>query len=1084
MVAIKIILFTVCLFLIVSPFVYSLTVTPVSPTGNSVINETTTLLSVLTDKYANCTYSLDANQFTNFDNSTTSYWKIGTPSNILEISEDLFAGTNTETLRDVTRIIGGSGGELKALASGSVQNSKGTSPYNQYLYLLGPGTGDRSGYVKYTENNEAVTADFLYFKSGHEIGKYVLEFTTAFKSGIYNESGNVSTSGLFLNDFLNKSLQIFGKNYIIASAQRISSVGNGINLTLVNDAQTLELRDTNTPDIISSDNLRVNDTSIPNAQVIIEGIDDNATYKINRITINMTADDNFYVGAGQTLSENQDLRKPQVLFTNNWDIVYKGLKNENTEKIKLVNNGLDAYTLQFNDWNGNQVSVPVARAIGANNLLFGDVGKNFINVEAQNIAKDSYFVVTNSTGNRSSRPTYVLQYKGADKISADGHVLRFRNMGDGTILEINYTNSTPLTRLDLNGTSNKIYLPANADLAFNDFDVQIDLNGDGILDNNSNQSTIITTRYGAEINLTNQSGTDIEFSIRTPDDKTDLDKIVRDTENATFINVTAGSGNTTDNSKDTIRVFTLDSSTYSLEFYDGDGNKPLLPIAQISGNNQTFFVQINKSLINKETGIIKKNYYFVISDISSDRGNRRSYALQYLGADKNTADSPALRFKNLGSGTLISQNYASDYGGVLQQLMQLKLGGASFGVYNASSVASDDFDIEVDLDGNRALSSDNGYVVPITSKSGVEINLTNESLPNTVQVTLRAFGIFTNITLKSRDNVNSLYPTLLNFNISASNGQVTHIPFSTGTDSDFCDRNGCFVRNPRINLRTPSGQSNIAYGYTSYGTFITRRTPSGQPATLDIDYPQKQREALVYLENGDSHLSLLSNLREGQHNLTINCTDIFDNPKNFLLTFNSTHRCLPINTVREISVNCSNAAIIQDTILGNCRTIVCSNGTNTMQVKGCDKQALTIKFFELYRQNFIGVPFSVCFGNTCVKNNGFAKSGNYPICINGTIEVQPPVVPPSLQNNTNSTLSLNLSIKKWYPKGRDYVFVCNANGYAPTFYDWFFGDGQKMFNSANIDLFHRYTAPGNLTVLCRAKNLSVSLNATLKIAVT
>ncbi len=871
MVVIKKILFAVLLFLIVSPFVYSLTITPISPQGNSVIHENSVLLSILTNKYANCSYSFDLNSFSSFTNSTADYWKIGTSSNILEISEDLSSGTNTETLRNITSIIGGSGGELKALASGTVTNSKGTAPYNQYLYLLGPGTGENSGYVKYTDDNQAVTADFLYFKSNHEIGRYVLEFTTAFKSGVYDSAGNNSTSGLFLNDFVNTTLQIFGKNYVISSARRITTNGGNINLILINGTQKIEIKDTLITDTASSNNLKVDDTSITADPVIIEGTDDNSTFKINRIIVNLTDDDTYYVPAGKLLSQNPDLRKPAALFTQNWDIAYKGLKNENTEKIKLTTNGASEYDLEFVDGDGNKVTVPIAKAIG-NNTLFGIVGKNFINVESQNIEKDYYLVVTNSTGNRSSRPTYVLQYKGADKISMNGHVMRFRNLGDGTTLEVNYTNSTPLARLNLNGISNKVYPASNADLSQNDFGIQIDLDGDGILDNNSTSSILITTRYGAEINLTNQSGTGIELGIRTPDDKTDMDKTVYNTENATFINVTAGSGNTTVDSKDTIRVFTLGDNIYNLEFKDADGYNSILPVAENGTNNQTFFGQINKTLINKETGIIKKNYYFVVSDLSSDRGYRRSYALQYLGADKITADSPALRFKNLGSGITISQNYASDTG---SGLYQLKLGGTSFSIYNSSSIASDDFDIQVDLDGNGTLSSDNGYFVPITTKSGVEINMTNESLSNTVQLTLRTFGTFTNVTLKSKDNVNNLYPSVLMFNISALNGQVSH---------DY----SCCQTSRRLNLRTPSGESNIAYGYTSYGTFITRRTPSDQPATLDIDYPAKQREALVYIENGGIHSNPLSSISLGQHNITINCTDIFGAETDYNLTFNYT----------------------------------------------------------------------------------------------------------------------------------------------------------------------------------------------------
>jgi len=50
-----------------------------------------------------------------------------------------------------------------------------------------------------------------------------------------------------------------------------------------------------------------------------------------------------------------------------------------------------------------------------------------------------------------------------------------------------------------------------------------------------------------------------------------------------------------------------------------------------------------------------------------------------------------------------------------------------------------------------------------------------------------------------------------------------------------------------LNFRTPDGKTNIGYAYTSYGTFITHITPTGQPATLKIEYPRKQRTPIVVI---------------------------------------------------------------------------------------------------------------------------------------------------------------------------------------------------------------------------------------------
>ena len=146
-------------------------------------------------------------------------WLVST-SNHLELSEDGVTADNIETLRNVTSYIDKN--NLKALASGEVRNTKVTSPYNQYLYLLGPGveTSLDTGYVIYSENDDDVTADFLYFKSGREIGRYLLEFTTAMESDVDDSAGSSSTTGLFLTDYQDVDVTMLGKKYTIVTAKK------------------------------------------------------------------------------------------------------------------------------------------------------------------------------------------------------------------------------------------------------------------------------------------------------------------------------------------------------------------------------------------------------------------------------------------------------------------------------------------------------------------------------------------------------------------------------------------------------------------------------------------------------------------------------------------------------------------------------------------------------------------------------------------------------------------------------------------------------------------------------------------------
>ncbi len=636
-------------------------------------------------------------------------YKVG-GSKKLALTEDLttFSGSPM-TLRNASvSLIGGTGGELKALASGTTTNGKGAAPYNQYLYLLGPGTGGVSGFIKYTENNNAETKDFLYFKSGHEIGRYILEFTTQLQSDVDDSAGSSSTTGLFLTDFQNTDLKMFGKTYSIVTAKRTTTAGSSADLTLMGGAakdtlteketktytvsgkdyevtlsyvdstsaqltvngqstrklnkgdtdkladgtnvgiseilfqnfaggihsatffigaQKMQLKDTDVTNTASSNNLKVDDVSVTNAPVIIEGTDDNSTFKISRITVNMTADDNFYIPAGKLLSGNPDLRKPAVLFTNNWDIQYQGLKTQLSEKIELQTSSDNQYQLNFADGDGKQAKLPIARAPSGSQVLYGDSGKPFINNENQTIQKDAYLIVT---------------------------------------------------------------------------------------------------------------------------------------------------------------------------------------------------------------------------DGSQQRGQRKTYALQYKGADKASADSPTLRFRNLGSGDTIELSYSA--AAYPTSLAQIKLGGASFAVYNASTNlnihTTSDFDIWVDMDASGALSTNNGSYVNITTKYGAEIGLTNSTqgdgggAANNNGIILSVKTPDSSREGNSIDSIDQVLATDFVVNITASSTKVQHAMVSGWTSGQSGNQ---------LNLRTPSGQSNVAYGYTAYGAYITRNTPSSNPATFTIDYPQSQREALVYI---------------------------------------------------------------------------------------------------------------------------------------------------------------------------------------------------------------------------------------------
>lgn len=655
-------------------------------------------------------------------------WKVGSGTKKLELSEDLAAGgINREILSNITTFI--QKGDLKALDSGSVTNNKATSPYNQYFYLLGGLSQNNmdSGYVVYTEDDDTdISADYLYFKSGREIGRYLLEFTTALESDVDDSAGASSTTGLFLTDMQDVDITMFGKKYTIVTAKRTTTLGNNVVLTLMGGAgkdtllekQTktytiggkdyevtlnfvdadeaqfiingqstrklkdgdtdkladgttvgvtdvlyqdyasgihsatfflgankLEMKDTAVRDVASTNALKVDDNTIDDALVTIEGTDDNSTFKINRIHINMTTDDNFFVPAGGKLSDAIKLEggtsaEPEVLFTQNWDMEYRGLSKETTETVKIKTSGSSEYRLEFADGAGDKVSLPIAKTPTGSQIIFGEqAGRALINKENRSISKDDYIVISDTTSGRKrgERPTYVLQYKGADKVSNDNPLLKFKNLGSGKTIEQTYSNKSVTTIIGPGGTA----------------------------------------------------GTD-----------------------------------------------------------------------------------------------------------------------------------------------------------VLTELATLKVGGSDFIVYATGAINTNDFSVLVDLNADGAITSEGGpsrnatAPLAITTKSGIEINVTNETgtvdvdQSDVVFVTFRAPDESRDGS--ARDSVETLQPTVMRFNITASSTEVR-----TAQDTT--------TETKRLTLRVPSGKTNIAYGYDSYGDFYTWETPTSAPQLLTIEVPAKQRAPLVYI---------------------------------------------------------------------------------------------------------------------------------------------------------------------------------------------------------------------------------------------
>ena len=373
-------------------------------------------------------------------------WMIGTSSKKLEMSNsNASAGSIAgEQFYDIATFIGKE--ELGALAGGTYNTGEGQYNYNQYIYW-DTSNVNTNEIVKFAEDDDDKVSDFLYFKSGNNIGKYVLEFTSQPQSDVTDSVGSASTTGTYLDDFENTKITMLGSEYTVVMARRPGSTAeDSIKLVLMSGAVKDSLLEGEektftvdgkeyavklvyvdatyakfTVNGESTDKLQVGDTKklsdgkeigvsevlyqgyaggvhsstfflgagkvelkddlvndttysytviksgsedVDGTHVIIEGTDNNSTFKLSKISINMTAEDDFWVGPNQKLSDLiiASVEDKEVLFTNNWDIQYLGLTVETTHDMQLSSNTDRKYKLIWYDGDGNKVDMPLAYA--------------------------------------------------------------------------------------------------------------------------------------------------------------------------------------------------------------------------------------------------------------------------------------------------------------------------------------------------------------------------------------------------------------------------------------------------------------------------------------------------------------------------------------------------------------------------------------------------------------------------------------------------------------------------------------------------------------------------------------------------
>jgi len=277
-------------------------------------------------------------------------------------------------------------------------------------------------------------------------------------------------------------------------------------------ASKLVLQDTDITNVASSSELQVGSETIDGANVIITGSDDNSTFQLTGIRVNMTAQDAYYVGTGSKLSsaiiEAGD--EKELLFTNAWDIEYMGLTEATTHDIKLKSSNDRKYSLQFYDGDNNLVDFPLAYANTSTTLTVSEEAseKNVVLNKGFNITKNDYFAVSGGTAADGTARSYALQYKGSDKRSATSPQIKFKNLGTGETISLNVdttaTTNTTAT-LKLGGYSFAVESVRDKETA--DFAIFVALDSGSVVRYNAGDSPVgeidIIDYYGAQIDFGN-----------------------------------------------------------------------------------------------------------------------------------------------------------------------------------------------------------------------------------------------------------------------------------------------------------------------------------------------------------------------------------------------------------------------------------------------------------------------------------------------------------------------------------------------------------------------------------------------------
>ena len=322
-----------------------------------------------------------------------------------------------------------------------------------------------------------------------------------------DEDGSVEEANFIVNGERTGSLEI-GETYELndgteiglRDAQYTERADRDLSAEFFLGANKIILEDDNLQTSAGNHDLDVSDEGLEEAQVSIQGVvTANDKVEISSISIVITADDDFFVGEGESLSEQFDDKDNVGAFLGGWDIEYAGLTDARTEEIAITTkDGDKGAVLEFLDADGEKVRLPFAYAAASTLTTGEENGKDFIQDETEAIGVDDVFILT--ANNESS---WAYRFKDGDD---EGDYI-FESLGNGAEKRVNEISDRDGTNdLRVGGNTFTVQRTSANNAAGDDVTVKIDLDGDGTI-STSATTTPIFTDNGARIELSSVPAT-------------------------------------------------------------------------------------------------------------------------------------------------------------------------------------------------------------------------------------------------------------------------------------------------------------------------------------------------------------------------------------------------------------------------------------------------------------------------------------------------------------------------------------------------------------------------------------------------